>query len=190
MKRKILPVAAFILGITSVTIAQNNDKRNYVSPLDTNLQITKKYDNVNRAAWNVGAVAGVDVSSFNGAVYGEISGSFCPQKFVFLGSVAVPITGEFISSSDLFKQANPYRNIMAAGIFNYKDVTENFPHEPTVGIKVLGSSSDGSTRTTTYNEFYTDGQTIQKRNTKGLGVTFNTISSNLFYDSANARVFF
>ncbi len=187
MKRKLFFIAACIIGISPIIKAQKNDKRNYVSPLDSNLRITKKFDNVNRATWNIGAVAGVDVSSFNGAVYGEISGSFCPKRFIFRGSFAVPITGEIISSSDLYKKSNPYQNITLVGVFNYKDVTENVPHEPTVGIKILGSSSNGTTTTTTYNEFYTDGQTIQKRNSKGLGITFNSISSNLFYDSAKSN---
>lgn len=174
--------AVLFFGFIQVSEAQDN--RNYVNPSDTNLKIDFRYDNPARAAYHIGANVGVDVSTFSGGVYAEVTGSYSPKRFAFSGSYAFDLSNsDFISKSNLLNYGNKYSNLKVAAAFNFKDETTKANVQPSVGIDVLSSTNDGFTTTTKSYVYKTDYE-VSTRKTKGVGFSFNSFSSNTFYDKS------
>ncbi|MCB0738107.1 MAG: hypothetical protein KDC92_11390, partial [Bacteroidetes bacterium] len=170
-------VACFGLG----NIALSQDNRNYVSPTDSALKISLKYDNPMRSAYQLGFNIGADVSTFSGGVFGEVTASASPKFCTVKASYAFDLSnGDFISKSTLLNYGNKYGNMQAAAVFNFKDNTTSNNVKPTIGYRILDRSTSGNTTTTKYNEFYTDYE-VKTRKTTGVGLSFNTLSTNSFY---------
>jgi hypothetical protein len=173
-----------IAGLVASSLsAFGQDKRNYVSPTDPELRIDKKYDDPRRASYNVAGNVGVDISTFSGGIYGEVAGSYSPKRFTFKGSYAFDVSNsDFISKSTLLEKGNKYRNIQVGAYFNYKDETTSYNASPTIGIDVIGKSTSGNVVTTTFYAYKTDFE-VQKRITRGFGVTINNFASNVYYNA-------
>jgi hypothetical protein len=177
-------VAAFLL--MNPAVAQ--DKRNPVLRSDTSLKIVEKYNNPMRAAYNIAANVGVDVSSFSGGIFAEVVGVYSPKRFSFGASYAFDISNsDFISSSSAAPKANAnkYGNTQLSAVFNFKDKISDVKVEPTIAIDVIGQSTSGNVRTTTFYAYKTD-EIIKVRKTKGVGVSVSNFNSNVYYNKTKA----
>lgn len=176
-------ISAALIGLFNLSITAQDD-RNYVSPSDTSLKIDVRYNNAMRTSYNFGGLVGVDVSTFSGGVYAEILGAFSPKRFTVKAAYAFDISNsEFFSKSVILEKANPYRNIQLSAFFHIKDELKMVKIEPTIGVdKIDGTTVSNGTYETYKAYVYKTEQEISVRHTKGLGLSFQALSSNLIYD--------
>lgn len=179
MKTKLNKVFASCILISSVMYSQAQDKRNYISPTDPDLKITEKFNNPMRNMWSAGMNVGVDVSTFSGGVFGELTGYFTPKRLSVKASYAFDLSkSDLFTKSNLYASANKYGNLQLTGIFNFKDNISEYTASPTIGFEKL---SESSTKITGY--FYKTDFTVKHRKTMGIGGSFTNFSSNVFYDT-------
>lgn len=182
MKTKLntLVVASLLASTTSF----GQDQRNYVSPTDSDLKIEEKFNNPMRNMWSVGGNVGIDVSTFTGGIFGEVTGYFTPKRLSFKASYAFDVSGsDFISKSNLYDYGNKYGNLQLTGIFNFKDEITDYNASPTIAFDVTSTSVSGNVRTTKGYMYKTD-YYVKKRTTRGFGASIMQFSSNTFYDAA------
>lgn len=182
MKPWKLSVVCLILLSNESLHAQLEDKRNYVSPSDTNLKIDHRYNNAMRTNYHVGFNAGADISTSTGGIFGEFTASYSPKRFLFRANYAFDLSGsDLFSKSNLYEKGNKYSKMSFSAIFNWKDKIEDVKLQPTVGIDVIDQSRAGDVVTTNYYSYKTD-YSYQKRTTTGVGVSYYLQGANCFYN--------
>ncbi|MCC6372136.1 MAG: hypothetical protein IT236_14120 [Bacteroidia bacterium] len=186
LSNKTIYIGLFALLIFKQANAQ--DKRNYVSRSDSSLKIVEKYNNPMRAAYNIAGNVGVDVSRFNGGIFAEVVGIYSPKRFSFGASYAFDISNSnFISTTSAIPGAsiNKYGNTQFNAVFNFKDKIIDTKVEPTIAIDIIGQSTSGNVRTTTFYAYKTD-EVIKVRKTRGIGGSVSNMSSNVYYNKLKA----
>lgn len=179
-------ILSIILGFSmaNVTTSFGQDDRNYVSPSDTNLKIDLRYNNAMRNKYHVGVLVGADVSTFAGGVYAEVAGAFSPKRFTVKGSYAFDVSkSDFFSKSPLMERANAYRNLQVGVFYHLKDEVTTANISPTVGVQRIAGTTETIGNVEKFKAYvYKTDFFAEARKTRGIGISFQSLATNLFYD--------
>ena len=182
----LLVLASFFYANFANAQATNTlDNYTFISKTDTALKSDLKYNDPMRASYNIGGAIGVDVSSFEGALFGAIDATYSPKHFTFMGSYSFDVSNQdFITKNSLLNYGNSYKSLDLTAVFNYKDETTTKDYDHVVGINVLDRSNTGNgTIETTFNGYKTT-SSFDTRTTRGFGVSLNNRASNTFVNTA------